>query len=88
VFAKLTLREVLGNKSIEALFAPLASIAAAAGLPARARAPRKTQPRVAAKTQGMQLVRTIWNQPTKATDGSIAAQMLDQPVEILSVGRV
>jgi peptidyl-prolyl cis-trans isomerase A (cyclophilin A) len=39
-------------------------------------------------THGMPLVRAIWSQPTEGTDGSMAAQMLAQPVEILSIGRV
>jgi peptidyl-prolyl cis-trans isomerase A (cyclophilin A) len=39
-------------------------------------------------THGMELVRTIWNRPTNGTDGSIAAQMIQSPVEILSIQRV
>jgi peptidyl-prolyl cis-trans isomerase A (cyclophilin A) len=38
-------------------------------------------------THGMELVRAIWNRPTKGADGSIAAQMMETPVEILSVAR-
>jgi peptidyl-prolyl cis-trans isomerase A (cyclophilin A) len=38
-------------------------------------------------THGMELVRTIWNLPTKGVDGSIAAQMIAMPVEILTIAR-
>jgi peptidyl-prolyl cis-trans isomerase A (cyclophilin A) len=38
-------------------------------------------------THGMELVRTIWNRPTDGTDGSIAAQMIQTPVEILAIER-
>jgi peptidyl-prolyl cis-trans isomerase A (cyclophilin A) len=38
-------------------------------------------------THGMELVRTIWNRQTNGTDGSIAAQMIKEPVEILSIER-
>lgn len=38
-------------------------------------------------TDGMELVRAIWNRPTKGMDGSIAAQMIATPVEILSIVR-
>jgi peptidyl-prolyl cis-trans isomerase A (cyclophilin A) len=37
--------------------------------------------------QGMDLVRNIWRQPTAGTDGSIAAQRIASPVDILSVVR-
>jgi peptidyl-prolyl cis-trans isomerase A (cyclophilin A) len=37
--------------------------------------------------QGMDLVRRIWIQPTVGTDGSIAAQMIESPVGIVSVSR-
>jgi peptidyl-prolyl cis-trans isomerase A (cyclophilin A) len=39
-------------------------------------------------THGMELVRTIWNRPTNGTDGSIAAQMIKTPVQILSIERM
>jgi peptidyl-prolyl cis-trans isomerase A (cyclophilin A) len=35
--------------------------------------------------QGMDLVRKIWSQPTVGTDGSVAAQRISSPVDILSV---
>jgi peptidyl-prolyl cis-trans isomerase A (cyclophilin A) len=38
-------------------------------------------------THGMELVRAIWNRPTKGADGSIAAQMIETPVEFLSIAR-
>lgn len=38
-------------------------------------------------TQGMDLVRRIWTQPTIGTDGSMAAQRISSPVGILSVSR-
>jgi peptidyl-prolyl cis-trans isomerase A (cyclophilin A) len=37
--------------------------------------------------QGMDLVRRIWIQPTVGMDGSIAAQMIASPVEIVSASR-
>jgi peptidyl-prolyl cis-trans isomerase A (cyclophilin A) len=37
--------------------------------------------------QGMDLVRMMWRQPTVGTDGSIAAQRILSPVDILSVVR-
>jgi peptidyl-prolyl cis-trans isomerase A (cyclophilin A) len=37
--------------------------------------------------RGMDLVRRIWRQPTVGTDGSIAAQRISSPVDILSVVR-
>jgi peptidyl-prolyl cis-trans isomerase A (cyclophilin A) len=37
--------------------------------------------------QGTDLVRRIWGQPTVGTDGSIAAQRISSPVDILSVAR-